>query len=191
MKPVTPMTSDDGKRPQVGVLVTLRDLGDGKTRMTLDDVKSGSTRRETHWTFDVFVTHKDLDTAAVEAMQLSSAEYEGLGATIMARLLALTGRSSSNVLEVDDELSSEAEARAALLTPKEIAQIDAALMSHTGNQWRKLAMVVALAMADCEEAIEGVSDAFYSRRAAKLVSDGYLVANGDLRRIRYCEVKRP
>jgi hypothetical protein len=49
-----------------------RTLGDGKTS-------------------DLFVTHKDLDTVAVEAMQLPSGEYEGLGAAIMARLLARTG----------------------------------------------------------------------------------------------------
>ena len=60
--------------------------------MTLDDVKSGSDSRQTQWSFDVFFTHKDLDTTAVDAMQLPSNEYEGLGAAIMARLLALTGR---------------------------------------------------------------------------------------------------
>jgi hypothetical protein len=41
------MSDDDGKRPPVGVIVTLRDLGGGKSRVTLDDVKSDSTRRET------------------------------------------------------------------------------------------------------------------------------------------------
>ena len=88
------MSNDDGERPPVGVIVTLRDLGGGKSRVTLDDVKSDSTRRETRWTFDVFYTHKDLDTAAVDSMQLPSGEYEGLGAAIMARLLALSGRVS-------------------------------------------------------------------------------------------------
>lgn len=87
-----PMSNDDGQRPPVGVIVTLRDLGGGKSRVTLDDVKSDSTHRETRWTFDVFYTHKDLDTAAVDSMHLPSAEYEGLGVAIMARLLALSGR---------------------------------------------------------------------------------------------------
>jgi hypothetical protein len=86
------MTNDDRKRPQVGVVVTLRDIGGGKCRVTLDDVKSASTRRETQWIFDVFYTHQDLDTAAADSMQLPSDEYEGLGVAIVARLLALTGR---------------------------------------------------------------------------------------------------
>jgi hypothetical protein len=33
------MSNDDGERPPVGVIVTLRDLGGGKSRVTLDDVK--------------------------------------------------------------------------------------------------------------------------------------------------------
>ena len=85
------MTDDDGKRAQVGVVVTLRDIGGGKTRVTLDDVKSNSNSRETQWMFDVFYTHKDLETASVNSMQLGSDEYESLGAAIMARLLALNG----------------------------------------------------------------------------------------------------
>ena len=89
-----PLKDDDGERPQVGVIVTLRDLGGGKSRVTLDDVKSDSTRREMRWAFDVFYTHKDLDTAAVDSMELPSGEYEGLVAAIMARLLALSGRVS-------------------------------------------------------------------------------------------------
>lgn len=86
------MSNDDGERSPVGVVVTIRDLGGGQTRVSLDDVQSDSTRRETHWTFDLFYTHKDLNTAAVDSMQLPSAEYEGLGAAILARLLALNGR---------------------------------------------------------------------------------------------------
>ncbi len=88
------ISDDDGERPPVGVIVTLRDLGGGKSRVTLHDVKSGSTRRETHWTFDVIYTHKDLDTAGLDSMQLPREEYEGLGTAIMARLLALNGRVS-------------------------------------------------------------------------------------------------
>jgi len=86
------MIDDDGTRPQVGVVVTLRDMGGGKTRVILDDVKSDSRCRETQWSLDLFYTHKDLETAAVDSMRLPDNEYEGLGAAIMARLLALNGR---------------------------------------------------------------------------------------------------
>jgi|SRR5580658_524531 hypothetical protein len=104
------MTGDDGVRDNVGVVVTLRDMGGGKSRVTLDDVRSSSTMRENQWSFDVFYTHKDLDTAAVNGMQLAPKEYEGLGVAIFARLLALTGRAKSNDLEVDGNISPEEEA---------------------------------------------------------------------------------
>jgi hypothetical protein len=138
---------------------------------------------------DVFYTHKDLETAAVNSMQLPSEEYEGLGVAIMARLLALTGRETSMESETEDMLSSEEEARAALLTPQELDRIDASLMSHARPQWRKLAMIVSLGMADCDGDIENLSDAFYSRRVVQLVAEGKLLASRDLRRMRHCEVK--
>ena len=93
--------------------------------------------------------------------------------------------------EPEDQLSSEQTARTASLTAQELARIDAALMSHARPQWRKLAMIVALAMGDCGEQITNIPAAFYSRRAAQLVSEGKLLAFGDLRRMRYCEIRLP
>jgi len=78
-----------------------------------------------------------------------------------------------------------------MLTAQELDRIDASLLSHTRPQSRKLAMIVALAMADCDVHIPNVADAFYSKRAARLVSEGKLLASGDLRRMRYCEVRLP
>jgi hypothetical protein len=52
-------------------------------------------------------------------------------------------------------------------------------------------MIVALAMGDCGEQITNIPAAFYSRRAAQLVSEGKLLAFGDLRRMRYCEIRLP
>lgn len=94
-------------------------------------------------------------------------------------------------LEPENELSDEKEARASQLSAQEVARIDASLLSHARPQWRKLAMIVALAIDDCGGDINNVPDAFYARRAARLVSEGKLMAAGDLRRMRYCEVKLP
>jgi len=94
-------------------------------------------------------------------------------------------------LEPEDQLSSEQEVRVASLTAEEVAWIDAALILHTRPQWRKLAMFVALAMADCRGQITDVPDVFYSKRTAQLVSEGKLLASGDLLRMRYCEIKLP
>ena len=66
-------------------------------------------------------------------------------------------------LEHEDQISDEEEVRTAALTAQELALIDAALISHARPQWRKLAMIVGLAMADCDSQITDVPDAFYSR----------------------------
>ena len=86
------LDSDDGKRPTLGVVVSLLDLGDGTSRVILDDVRSVQPRRETSWQFDLFYTHKRLDSHQLDAMSLSATEYQGLGEAVLARLLALNGR---------------------------------------------------------------------------------------------------
>ena len=84
---------DDGVRPNLGVVVSLLDIGGGQCRVILDDVRSAESRRETTWSYDLFYTHKLLDSNAVNLMELSDEEYRGLGIAIMARLIALVGTS--------------------------------------------------------------------------------------------------
>jgi hypothetical protein len=89
---VVPMENDDRKRPALGVVVSLLDLGDGTSRVIIDDVRSALPQRQTSWEFDLFYTHKRLDSAQLDAMALPDAEYQGLGEAVLARLLALNGR---------------------------------------------------------------------------------------------------
>jgi len=90
-KPV-PLETDDGKRPTFGVVVSLLDLCDGTCRVILDDVRSGQPQRETSWQFASFYTNKRLDSRQLDAMSLPEAEYQDIGAAVLARLLALNGR---------------------------------------------------------------------------------------------------
>ena len=87
-----PLESDDGKRPTLGVVVSLLDLGDGTCRVILDDVRSGQPQRETSWHFASFYTNKRLDSRQLDTVSLSEAEYQDLGAAVLGRLLALNGR---------------------------------------------------------------------------------------------------
>jgi hypothetical protein len=86
---------DSGARSKFGVVVSLVELEDGTTRVVIDDVKSAEPRRKTTWAFDCFFTHKRLDSKALDAMELPSGEYQGLGEAVLARLLALNGRVAS------------------------------------------------------------------------------------------------
>jgi hypothetical protein len=87
-----PLEDDDGKRPNRGVVVSLLDMGDGTSRVILDDVRSDLPQRKTSWQFDYFYTHKRLDSRELDEMALPQSEYEGLGEAVLARLLALNGR---------------------------------------------------------------------------------------------------
>ena len=86
--------SDTGVRAKFGIVVSLVELGDGTTRVVLDDVRSREPRANTAWTFDTFYTHKRLPSGELDRMALSKDEYEGLGVAVLARLLALNGRLS-------------------------------------------------------------------------------------------------
>jgi hypothetical protein len=86
------MESDDRRRPPRGVVVTLLDMGDGTSRLTMDDVISESSASDTSWKFDCFYAHKRLDSKTIDDMALPDIEYQGIGEALMARLLALSGR---------------------------------------------------------------------------------------------------
>jgi hypothetical protein len=84
--------TDDGKRPSLGVVMSLLDLGDGHSRLIMDDVRSQQTVRETSWNFDVFYTHQSHDNQALDEMALSDETYRDIGIAVVARLLALNKR---------------------------------------------------------------------------------------------------
>jgi hypothetical protein len=84
--------TDDGKRPTLGVVVSLLDIGNGQSRLIMDDVRSQQPVRETSWTFDLFYTHQAHDNATLDQMALSDATYREIGEALVARLLALNKR---------------------------------------------------------------------------------------------------
>jgi len=83
---------DEGKRPGLGVVVSLLDVGNGQSRLIMDDVRSDRPVRETSWNFDVFYMHQVHDNAALDEMALSDDVYRDIGIALVARLLALNHR---------------------------------------------------------------------------------------------------
>jgi hypothetical protein len=83
---------DDGSRPSLGVVVSLLDRGDGKSRLIMSDVRSQTPLRATTREFDAFYTHKSYNNASLDEMMLTDDEYRDIGIALMARLLALNGR---------------------------------------------------------------------------------------------------
>lgn len=89
----------------------------------------------------------------------------------------------------DPELTATESKLVARLTPEELSRIDSALLSQASNDWRKVARVVGMAMLAMTGRPNGVPDIFFAKRVALLVESGQLESQGDLRRMRFGEVR--
>ena len=99
---------------------------------------------------------------------------------------------NSEDTEMDGELTDQQKALVEQLTEDEIEDIDIALLSFArGKYYRKIAYVVGMTMSRFPVRVEGIPDIFYAQRVRRLVEKGLLVYEGDLNRMRYCEVKIP
>jgi hypothetical protein len=83
------MSSDVGKRGSSGVVCCLVDLGDGDTRVILDDVSNAQASTQGSWKHEVLFTWKDLSSKDISEQTLSEKELADFGASIFARLTAL------------------------------------------------------------------------------------------------------
>ena len=98
---------------------------------------------------------------------------------------------SNSEIPYDPELTQDQKELVSKLSDSDIKEIDTILLAQVGKQPRKVAMVVAIAMSKLPNKVEGIPDVYYAQRGAALVNDGLLVAQGNLRRMRYSEVKVP
>ncbi len=92
--------------------------------------------------------------------------------------------------EPDGALDAAQQARVDALTPAQLDEIDRVLLSHTIRRYRKVAFVVAHALSELSPTLAAIPDVFYAMRVAHLVELGTLEAQGDLRFMRYSEVRR-
>ncbi|MBK6590425.1 MAG: hypothetical protein IPG22_19255 [Acidobacteria bacterium] len=74
------------------------------------------------------------------------------------------------------------------LTDEELQKIDEALLAQASHLPRKVARVVGSAMPAVDKRIP---DTFYAERVKKLVSEGRLIAEGDMDNMRRSEVRLP
>lgn len=87
------MLFDDKIREANGVVVCLRDMGDGTSRFFFDDVASNRNTLPIDWKHDGFFTFSPaFDNNQLEEMSLKDDWYEQIGVMLAARLLALTKR---------------------------------------------------------------------------------------------------
>ena len=76
------------------------------------------------------------------------------------------------------------------LSASEVATIDQAILSTLTNRWQKTALVVGRAMYAYPDQFGDIPDVFYGQRVLQLASDGLLASQGNLRRMRFSEVRK-
>lgn len=88
------MEYDDKVRDKKGVVVCLRDMGNGTSRLFFDDVITDRDANPITWSHDAFHTFTpEFENAGLRAMTLSSSDFEKIGIAVVTRLLASTKRS--------------------------------------------------------------------------------------------------
>lgn len=97
-----------------------------------------------------------------------------------------------NDVAPDRELTPEEQELVAKLTDEQLKEIDQMLLSFVHPKFnRKVAYLVAATKTDLPNRIKGIPDVFYAQRVAYLVEQGLLVAEGNLKYMRYSEVRFP
>ena len=84
-------SEDDGVRAAEGVVATLVRAEQGKTKIIFDDVRSVPGEQRTMIRTGLYTWHI-LDDESLDAMALSDEELQDIGAAVVARLLAASGR---------------------------------------------------------------------------------------------------
>lgn len=77
------------------------------------------------------------------------------------------------------------------LSQEDVEIIDKTLLSNATNEWRKVAMIVAITMMNLPNRVQGIPDIFYAQRVRKLVEGGRLESQGNLKNMRFSEVRLP
>ncbi|MEA9655534.1 DUF3658 domain-containing protein [Xanthomonas campestris pv. raphani] len=89
----------------------------------------------------------------------------------------------------DPPLDAEELEAVAALTTHDLEAIDHSLLAASATSWRKVAFVVGTAMDAYPDLYHEIPDVFYSQRVRALVSTGQLVAQGNLHRMRFSEIR--
>ena len=76
------------------------------------------------------------------------------------------------------------------LSNEQVRKIDDALVSNASHQWRKVARIVMSTMMELNDSL-GLPDIYYAQRVLSLVDAGRLEAQGDLKYLRFSEVRLP
>jgi hypothetical protein len=87
------MEADDDIRSNQGVVCCLRELGEGKLRLVMDDVSNESKTTSGPWEHSVLFTWQDFEELEIMELELSEKKLAEIGLNVLVRLVALRKRS--------------------------------------------------------------------------------------------------
>jgi len=108
---------------------------------------------------------------------------------IFERRPELQKKSSVEEYSDDPELTMEEREFTSKLSSEKLEEIDNALLSEASKHYRKVARLVASMFSQKEIHVEGIPDIFYAERVRLLVKNGYLESQGNLKGMRFSEVR--
>jgi Protein of unknown function/Sel1 repeat len=100
-------------------------------------------------------------------------------------------RGEREFLGEDEELDAVDELDLVDVPSELVARIDAAILAHATPSFQKVARLVSMAMKSIPDAPGTVTDVFYAQRIMHLVRTGQMESQGNLRRMRFSEVRLP
>jgi len=77
----------------------------------------------------------------------------------------------------------------AKLSTDQVAKIDHEILSIASNRFLKVSFIVGTVMGYSSASVKGIPDVYYSQRIAHLVAIGKLESQGNMKNMRYSEVK--
>lgn len=98
---------------------------------------------------------------------------------------------SEEIPRANPPLSKEERAVVNALTPADLAVIDGTVLANALPRWLKVARVVLWTEKALSERYPGLSYVYYARRLIELVDEGRLESQGNLKYMRFSEVRIP
>ncbi|MBD9370032.1 DUF3658 domain-containing protein [Xanthomonas sp. XNM01] len=89
------------------------------------------------------------------------------------------------------ELEQDAQDAIARLQDSDLEQIDQAILSALGRDWKKAGFITAGVMIAAPDEHEELPEAFYALRIRALAQAGRIEVNGDLDALKTCDIRLP
>ena len=89
------------------------------------------------------------------------------------------------------DLSADQKLIVSYLSEQDIDEIDKLLLSNASIYWRKQAMVIGKTISKLKDKWPKIPENYFAMRINKLVKDGRLESQGNLRFMRFSEVRLP